>query len=60
MSEISDILFAWTWWSAGIVSLFAVCYEFHTNSEKYVRKMARKNRIDDEGQYYLDFMKDYL
>ena len=60
MSEILETICAWTWWSMAVLSISAVCYEFHTLSDKYVRKMARRNMMDENGQYYFDFMKKYL
>jgi hypothetical protein len=60
MKDINDIIFAVMLDGAGIMSGFAVWYESHTRSDKYVKKMARKNLMDEDGQYYFEFMKDYL
>jgi hypothetical protein len=60
MKEILEVIIGGTLYLAGIISGFAHFYEFHTLSDKYAKKMAKKNMMDEYGQYYFDFMKDYL
>lgn len=68
MSGTLETVFAWTFYGLSFLSFFAVCYEFHVCSERYVKREARRKIKKDlipphdyeTGQYYFDFMKDYM
>ena len=63
MNRTLEMIFAWTWWSIGWLSFGAVCYEHYALSERHARKRIERGLPpydDEEGQLYLEFMKDYL